>query len=777
MASNQFSKFNSFQLFSPIFIILYLCIGFIPNLEAVDKIAPQWVGMTLINLLSVFTIFYYRKGLTKPIYFSLSSLMSLTYILFIIWAGLSYFYAINPTEVLVNITRQVNVLIMYICMAILLYNMKQKNLFISWVITFILGIEIYAVLDQAIGMINSSGIITPGELKGVTANRNITAFSIAIKIPFVLYLIHKLNKIKYKAVLSFLIFLALFSLSMIQSRASFIALGLIFIGYVALNLYIYFFSKKELSKILSIGYFVLPLILAVILNQAIIANKGADAISRAATISISTQDGSVNQRLRYYEDVFTHMKSNPLLGTGLGNWKLKSIEYDSKDIVGYVVPYHAHSDFIQLGAELGFLGFLLYLGIFLLAIYYAYKIIRYSKTPLEEKVFVFLLVVALAVYGVDANLNFPIARPQVLVVWTAIMSLVMIFYQKYKQQNKSQEPNIKLNQLFLLLSITILLPSFFITNSVYKSLKGQMFLLQDFNSNQYNIPLNQLENLVPEIPNITVTTIPINSVKARYFVNAKQYDRALDLIRKGSGANPYLFYSEILKSEIFQKQGKLDSAKVNAKKAFFGLPNNDLHSSRYINLINLTGDKQALDEAFELLTQKNNLNNWKNYLLVASNINAGMSDPILNERAKKAIEIFPYNNDIRGLYNRILIGENGLNDSVKFSKRGLEFFNNQDYSNAAMEFENAISSNPLDYSHYENAATANYMLGNLEKALEQINEVINNLNPLNGKCEYIKALIFIKMGDPIGACPLLETSRDSGFSQAKASFDQYCRYR
>ena len=61
----------------------------------------------------------------------------------------------------------------------------------------------------------------------------------------------------------------------------------------------------------------------------------------------------MNQRLRYYEDVLTHMISNPILGVGLGNWKLKSIEYDSKDIIGYVVPYHAHSDFIQLGAELG----------------------------------------------------------------------------------------------------------------------------------------------------------------------------------------------------------------------------------------------------------------------------------------------------------------------------------------------------------------------------------------------------------------------------------------
>ena len=48
-----------------------------------------------------------------------------------------------------------------------------------------------------------------------------------------------------------------------------------------------------------------------------------------------------------------------------------------------------------------------------------------------------------------------------------------------------------------------------------------MFLLQDFNSNQYNLTLNQVENITPNIPNITVTTIPINSVKARYFVKIK----------------------------------------------------------------------------------------------------------------------------------------------------------------------------------------------------------------------------------------------------------------
>ena len=48
--------------------------------------------------------------------------MTLTYIAFILWGALSYFYAINPTEVIVNISRQVNVLFMYISMGIFVFG-------------------------------------------------------------------------------------------------------------------------------------------------------------------------------------------------------------------------------------------------------------------------------------------------------------------------------------------------------------------------------------------------------------------------------------------------------------------------------------------------------------------------------------------------------------------------------------------------------------------------------------------------------------------------------
>ena len=774
MSKRVTSKSDSLNFIAPLILILYLCIGFIPNWQAVDRIAPQWVGMTLLNLLSLSVFFYFKDSIKKTISIVLTPFLSLFYIGFIFWAGLSYFYAINSTEVLVNITRQVNVLLMFLSMAILLFKLNNKARFISWTISIILSVEVYAVLSEALEMINTTGVISSGTLKGVTANRNITAFSIAIKIPFVLYLVGIVRKVSFKALLTVLVFLALLSLSMIQSRASFVGVGVITVGYIAMQTITYFRQTKKIKTLLNKGYILVPLLLAITINQIVIANKGADALSRAATISISTNDGSVNQRLRYYQDVLTHFSSNPIFGTGLGNWKLKSIDYDSKDIVGYVVPYHAHSDFIQLGAELGIIGFLLYLGVFIWAVYYVYIFIRYSKSSIEEKTFVFLLLIALGVYSVDANLNFPIARPQVLVVWTVIMGLILTYYQKYKGATDPIKTKPILTPVFLSIAFLCLLPSLYVTNKVYESLKGQMFLLQDFNSNNYNVPLNQVDNIVPDMPNITVTTIPINSVKARYYVNAKKYDKALTLLNKGTSANPYLFYSEILKSQIYQEQGKLDSAKVYARKAFFGLPNNDLHASRYINLINITKDKKALEEAFELLIYKNKLVNWKNYLIIANSINSP-KDPILIGRAKKATEIFPNNGEIKNLFNQIAVGTDKLNESISYSKIGLEFFIKGDYQNAAIEFEKALNANPLDYANFENAATANYMIGNLDKAEQQIDVVINDLNPLNGKCEYIKALIYIKMGDPIGACPFLATARDSGFSQAEASFDQYCR--
>ena len=378
-----------------IFILAFLSVGFIPNLEAVDKIAPQWLFLSFLNLLCGLYLFYFRNNYEQRFYLVIKNIAALFYTAFVVWGALSYFYAVNPTEVLVNTVRHFNTLFMFFHLAIFLYNIKDKNNLISLAITLILAIEVYALLDQALEMYKT-GVIQPGALKGLTANRNITAFSIAIKLPYVVYLALRTKKLGFKLLNIALIFLSFLSLSMIQSRASFIAVGFMGIALLLWTLFQFKIEKSIKSLVPNIFYLV-PLLFALIFNQIFISDKGADALSRASTISLSTNDGSVNQRLRYYADVASHVVSNPIKGVGLGNWKLLSIDYDKDNIKGYVVPYHAHSDFIQLGAELGIIGFLLYLGVFIFTIYFGFIILLRSDLEKDTKLFVFLLMISLGV--------------------------------------------------------------------------------------------------------------------------------------------------------------------------------------------------------------------------------------------------------------------------------------------------------------------------------------------------------------------------------------------
>ena len=66
------------------------------------------------------------------------------------------------------------------------------------------------------------------------------------------------------------------------------------------------------------------------------------------------------------------------------------------------------------------------------------------------------------------------------------------------------------------------------------------------------------------------------------------------------------------------------------------------------------------------------------------------------------------------------------------------------------------------------------MTNEYDLALSYIEKVINEMNPRNGKCEYIKGLTLIKMGDNIGACPFLEISKKLGFKSSFGVYEQIC---
>ena len=161
MSKYSNSNFSTLNIVAPLILIFYLCIGFIPNWGAVDKIAPQWLAMSIINLISFGYFFNNRKAYSNYLTNNIKSNLTLTYICFILWAIGSLFYAINPTEVVVNLARQINVFTMFFSMVILINGLKDKLRFFSWVITILIIIENYAVMNEALDMIRKAVNISP----------------------------------------------------------------------------------------------------------------------------------------------------------------------------------------------------------------------------------------------------------------------------------------------------------------------------------------------------------------------------------------------------------------------------------------------------------------------------------------------------------------------------------------------------------------------------------------------------------------------------------------
>ena len=48
---------------SAVFLLAYWAIGFVPNLKAVDQIAPQWAVLHGLNILSILWMFSERSSL------------------------------------------------------------------------------------------------------------------------------------------------------------------------------------------------------------------------------------------------------------------------------------------------------------------------------------------------------------------------------------------------------------------------------------------------------------------------------------------------------------------------------------------------------------------------------------------------------------------------------------------------------------------------------------------------------------------------------------------
>ena len=195
-------------------------------------------------------------------------------------------------------------------------------------------------------------------LVGLSGNRNILATVILFRIPLLIILAKELNKNIFYFI-SFLIgSTAFFNIILLSSRAAFLSIGVCVIFLVMMSSYRYFYVRKNILRqnMHIILLFIVPFFIAFqVSNYVIDTNDDSYFTNRVQTI-VGPDDESKNTRIRYYSQAISHIVKNPLLGGGIGNWKIYSIGYDSKNIQNYIVPYNAHNDVLEATAETGILG-------------------------------------------------------------------------------------------------------------------------------------------------------------------------------------------------------------------------------------------------------------------------------------------------------------------------------------------------------------------------------------------------------------------------------------
>lgn len=398
-----------------ILVALFFSFPFLNIFRSLDKIHVDFSFLSILSLISLLYI-----GLTKrggEIFKQFRKREVQSFLIFLLISLTTLVYAFNIVESIIDLSRFLIFFLILIELYILSKNKKVNILLI--LLLLLLCIESLKIFSVFLENFNfKSGIARIRELQGFSYNPNIGAFSLAIKIPFLIYSIYISKNRILKLFLGVLQIIVFFDILIISSRGAILALILVLIFLV-----IYSILKKDKkiirTMILSVFLFTLSSVTQIYLNRS---NEAFQMNKRITNYN----DSSVKGRLDYYAACIDKIKENPLIGVGIGNWKILSLKYGKDNIVSYEVPYHAHNDFLHLASEVGIMGSFAYLFIFLFPVYILLlKMKDYSFLSL-------IIISSILVFIIDSNLNFPRARPY---SFMNIIS-VFIFYNLFSGKKK-----------------------------------------------------------------------------------------------------------------------------------------------------------------------------------------------------------------------------------------------------------------------------------------------------------------------------------------------------
>jgi O-antigen ligase/tetratricopeptide (TPR) repeat protein len=760
-------KTNLSTLIAIMASMLYLIVYFIPDMGGSDVMGAQWLYASSLSLAILVYIGIRYTTYAEAISQVFAYKFTLVFSLLLFWAIGSYFYAINPTETLVTLARLITTYFVFINLSILFYQQDRKTLFtgIAYGITLLLFFDSIYILKAFSANLRTMDNLDAAIL-GINkyhGNKNVTAASLLIMIPFSMYVIMSAKWLgKIAGIIA--LFLGVFSLFLLNTRSTYVGFALItvlfFVGLIWQN-------KSQIKPALL--FFLLPAVLAIFvanarLKLAVAGQENAGGYGtvtkRIGDINIASEQ---NSRIHLWGTAADYAIKNPILGAGYGNWKLASIPYEREVANELFVPYHAHNDFIEMFADLGLIGGLSFAGMFLLLLYYTFQFLR---TKRGDPLMVIIAFLAVTCYGVDALLNFPAERTAMQSMLSLAAALVLIPLEKNTKTLRAMP------FIYLVMGVALLVPSIYVANETFESLKIQKFVMGEVNADPKMATID-VEKL-PDIPNLSSSTLPMKAMMARYYIRDKRFDDALRILKESENDNPFLHYNDFLRTSIYASLNKMDSAHFYAKRAFNAWPR---ASSYYKNIIFTSAklkDTNEIKRALQIsLDAKNDVVlTWNQYLLGMFEVKQG-ADKTLLAQLEKTLKKFPADTAILNSTAKMLRG--GSRDLRGLLAKGNTLFVQGKYGQAAAIYIELSKQDTGNFSHLENAAICYYAGKRFAESLFYFAKSEQHPGNNSGKSAYFAGMSELSLGKKEEACASFARSKAKAYPDASSAISQNCK--
>ncbi len=699
-------KYKSFPL---LFFTAYtLLIAITPILGTIDKIYPQFLIGGIVSLLHL--IYNFRKGYIKlnlppPIY-----LISLLLLL----AFISIFLSLNHIAAIIDFTH------FFVTCSILIncyFTLKNESDLIDsifLIITITLSFEVIAVMLSFIEFFNLSVIEKIGRApiyNGLAGNINISAFSILMKSMFLMYYINRTTKKLKKLLLYALMILCFFSIALTGSRGALLAIWFTLFLFISIYTYKYF-RYKDRAYIQKTLIYIIPFTISTVITELIF---------NTLRVSYRTQEifnrGSTS-RIEYWSDAIQGIMDYPF-GLGIGNWKIFSIHYASDYMRSYVVPYHAHNDLLQFFVESGVIAGLI-LVITMVIVYWS--VLKDSlKNKMNNDISIYILMF-LSVYFIDSLLNFPISRPIQVFTFAVVLSIISV---KYFNANFKHYYKVTFSVFFIML-----ISATYVNIRVYNSSVEQLNLFRDFNLNSFDDSIEEIDSYEDKLPNITVTTFPIKSLKALYYYSNGDTINAIKILKDNikMNENPFIGLNEAKLSKIYNDQREYDSAYKYGKIAYSKIQNNLAHVGNYFQSI--IGSNSNLEEAKLLFNDSKNFDHqqlWSSYVTLSYKNSETFNIDSTKSITSIAREKFPNDRNIKIIDQEFKYGIDNVITAINLDNRGRFNYENGFYQASYLNYLDASRLLPDEYSYFQNMAMSKIALGDYDKGLELLNYAIDSL--------------------------------------------------